>query len=87
MNTGPKNWYKTNAKCNDTLSTSRQSPIDIVTKDAIYNKTLPTPTFVNYDVVHVNTKLILKNNGHTVVVTPKYGPDDSKAKVIYKGMS
>ncbi|XP_066920610.1 carbonic anhydrase 2-like [Clytia hemisphaerica] len=82
---GPADWGKRFPKCNDTASSSRQSPINIVVDNTKYNASLPTPEFINYDVAHATSNLIISNNGHTVVVTPKYASSDSKAQIKYKG--
>ena len=78
-------WYKTYPACNDTLSTSKQSPINIVTADAKYNASLELPKFQNYNKTFSTARLDIINTGHNVKVTPIYQPADAKAQVMYKG--
>lgn len=80
-------WGRSYPKCNDTLSTSKQSPINIVTSDAKYNASLQVPIFQNYDKVYNTSKLKTFNTGHSVEVKPIYkSPQDAKASVMYKGI-
>ena len=79
---GPSNWLRTWPICRG----SRQSPIDIVTDNTEYDSSLAVPIFKNYDRKYSATSLEIKNYGHGVVVTPKYGPHDAKAEISYGGM-
>ncbi|XP_051492014.1 carbonic anhydrase 4 [Apus apus] len=68
----PRHWYLTEASCQG----NKQSPINIVTKNAIYDKSLKPLSFEGYD-VKGSSKWNIENNGHTVKVTlstfPKIG--------------
>ena len=79
-------WYKIAPACNDSLQTSKQSPINIVTANAVYNSSLELPTFQNYNKVYNTSKFDIINSGHNVKVTPVYGPQDTKASILYKGI-
>ena len=78
-------WYKTYPACNDTLSTSKQSPINIVTADAKYNASLELPKFKNYNNTFSTANFDIINSGHGVKVTPMKQPANAKAQVMYKG--
>ncbi|KFO85841.1 Carbonic anhydrase 4, partial [Buceros rhinoceros silvestris] len=68
----PRQWYLVD----DTCKGKKQSPINIVTKNVIYDKSLKPLNFEGYD-VKGSSKWIIENNGHTVKVTlsttPKIG--------------
>ncbi|NXQ11698.1 CAH15 anhydrase, partial [Peucedramus taeniatus] len=69
---GPAQWHETNAECKG----RRQSPVNIVTRNVVYEKSLKPLTFEGYD-VKGSAKWDLENNGHTVKValdtSPKVG--------------
>ena len=75
----PRHWHTVDAKCKG----SKQSPINIVTKNVIYNKNLTPLHFENYD-VKGSSKWKIENNGHTVKVilstNPKIGGGGLKRK-------
>uniref|UniRef100_A0A8C5X8L8 Carbonic anhydrase n=1 Tax=Malurus cyaneus samueli TaxID=2593467 RepID=A0A8C5X8L8_9PASS len=52
---------------------SRQSPVNIVTQNVVYNKSLTPLTFEGYD-VKGSAKWDVENNGHTVKVTLSTSP-------------
>ncbi|NXJ73386.1 CAH4 anhydrase, partial [Trogon melanurus] len=56
----PRKWYEVDANCNG----KKQSPINIVTKTVVYNKTLKPLYFEGYD-VKGSSKWNIENNGHT----------------------
>ncbi|KFZ50938.1 Carbonic anhydrase 4, partial [Antrostomus carolinensis] len=56
----PRQWYQTDVTCKG----NKQSPINIVTKNVIYDKSLKPLNFEDYD-VKGSSKWILENNGHT----------------------
>ncbi|NWI87795.1 CAH4 anhydrase, partial [Pitta sordida] len=56
----PHEWHLTDAACKGT----RQSPINIVTRDVVYDKSLKPLTFEGYD-VKGSAKWVVENNGHT----------------------
>ncbi|XP_052545257.1 carbonic anhydrase 4 [Tympanuchus pallidicinctus] len=60
----PRHWHAVDANCKG----SKQSPINIVTKNVIYDKSLTPLYFENYDVKETS-KWTIENNGHTVKVT------------------
>ncbi|XP_059685250.1 carbonic anhydrase 4 [Gavia stellata] len=68
----PREWHLTDASCKG----NKQSPINIVTKNIIYDKNLKPLSFEGYD-VKVSSKWSIENNGHTVKValstSPKIG--------------
>ncbi|XP_010020524.1 PREDICTED: carbonic anhydrase 4, partial [Nestor notabilis] len=68
----PQQWYLIDANCKG----NKQSPINIVTKNVIYNKNLKPLNFEGYDVKE-SSKWNIENNGHTVKValssSPKIG--------------
>ncbi|NWR84648.1 CAH4 anhydrase, partial [Furnarius figulus] len=68
----PHQWHLTDAACKG----NRQSPINIVTRNVIYDKSLKPLTFEGYD-SKGSSKWKVENNGHTVKVTldttPKVG--------------
>ncbi|NXC49604.1 CAH4 anhydrase, partial [Penelope pileata] len=57
---GPRQWHETYPAC----SGNSQSPINIVTKNVIYDKSLKPLYFEDYD-VKGSSKWIIENNGHT----------------------
>ncbi|XP_027607336.1 carbonic anhydrase 4-like [Pipra filicauda] len=68
----PHQWHLTDAACKG----DRQSPINIVTRNVVYDKSLKPLTFEGYD-GKGSSKWNVENNGHTVKVTldasPKVG--------------
>ncbi|NXI57853.1 CAH4 anhydrase, partial [Chloroceryle aenea] len=68
----PRQWYQIDAACKG----SKQSPINIVTRNVVYDKNLKPLKFEGYD-VKGSSKWNIENNGHTVKVTlstlPKIG--------------
>ncbi|NWI13759.1 CAH4 anhydrase, partial [Crypturellus soui] len=75
----PRRWYLINTTCKE----SRQSPINIVTKDVIYDDSLKPLNFEGYD-VKGPSRWNIENNGHTVKVTfsttPKIGGGGLRGK-------
>ncbi|XP_068271896.1 carbonic anhydrase 4 [Nyctibius grandis] len=65
----PRQWYL----IDDTCKGNKQSPINIVTKNVIYDKSLKPLNFEGYD-VKGSSKWNLENNGHTVKVTLSTSP-------------
>ncbi|NXG16216.1 CAH4 anhydrase, partial [Grallaria varia] len=69
---GPHQWHLTDTACKG----DRQSPINIVTRNVVYDKSLKPLTFEGYD-GKGPAKWNMENNGHTVKVTldasPKVG--------------
>ncbi|XP_047124666.1 carbonic anhydrase 2 isoform X2 [Hydra vulgaris] len=59
---GPQFWAYAHPLCNGT----RQSPINIIMKETIYNETLTPLVPLNYSTVFNDAKYYLANNGHTV---------------------
>ncbi|NXU55457.1 CAH4 anhydrase, partial [Turnix velox] len=67
----PRNWHLSYANCKG----KKQSPINIVTKNVIYDKNLKPLTFEGYD-VKAPSKWNIENNGHTKITlntSPKIG--------------
>ncbi|NXN97933.1 CAH4 anhydrase, partial [Rhinopomastus cyanomelas] len=68
----PRQWYLVDASCEG----KKQSPINIVTRNVVYDKSLKPLSFEGYD-VKGTSKWAMENNGHTVKVTlgtsPKIG--------------
>ncbi|NXG93932.1 CAH4 anhydrase, partial [Stercorarius parasiticus] len=73
----PRQWYTAYATCKG----NKQSPINIVTKNVIYDKNLKPLNFEGYD-VKGSSKWKIENNGHTgkyyqiitvVITSPKIG--------------
>ncbi|XP_035198952.1 carbonic anhydrase 4 [Oxyura jamaicensis] len=68
----PRQWHVVDGTCKGNY----QSPINIVTKDVIYDKSLKPLNFEGYD-VKGSSKWNIENNGHTVKITlgtsPKIG--------------
>ncbi|NXA35366.1 CAH4 anhydrase, partial [Eudromia elegans] len=60
----PRKWYLINNTCKE----SKQSPINIVTKNVIYDDSLKPLNFEGYD-VKGSSKWNIENNGHTVKAT------------------
>ncbi|KFP86448.1 Carbonic anhydrase 4, partial [Apaloderma vittatum] len=56
----PRKWYEVDASCNG----RKQSPINIVTKTVVYDKSLKPLYFEGYD-VKGSSKWNIENNGHT----------------------
>ncbi|NWX88925.1 CAH4 anhydrase, partial [Nothoprocta ornata] len=75
----PRRWYLINNTCKE----SKQSPINIVTKNVIYDDSLKPLNFEGYD-VQGSSKWNIENNGHTVKATfstaPKIGGGGLKRK-------
>ncbi|KFQ21291.1 Carbonic anhydrase 4, partial [Mesitornis unicolor] len=65
----PREWYLTDANCKG----SKQSPIDIDTKNVIYDKSLKPFSFEGYNVKE-SSKWTMENNGHTVKVKLSTSP-------------
>ncbi|NWY27462.1 CAH15 anhydrase, partial [Pheucticus melanocephalus] len=57
---GPAQWHQTYKDCKG----SRQSPVNIVTRNVVYEKSLKPLSFEGYD-VKGSAKWNLENNGHT----------------------
>ncbi|NXD78455.1 CAH4 anhydrase, partial [Halcyon senegalensis] len=64
----PRQWYLVDATCKG----SKQSPINIVTKNVVYDKSLKPLNFEGYD-VKGSSKWNIENNGHTGNTFPKIG--------------
>ncbi|XP_039938572.1 carbonic anhydrase 4 isoform X1 [Hirundo rustica] len=68
----PPQWHQVSAAC----SGNRQSPVNIVTRNVVQDRSLQPLTFEGYDVKD-SAKWALENNGHTVKValsaSPKVG--------------
>ncbi|NXU90473.1 CAH4 anhydrase, partial [Xiphorhynchus elegans] len=67
----PHQWHLTDVTCKG----DRQSPINIVTRNVVYDKSLKPLTFEGYD-GKGSSKWMVENNGHTKVTldaTPKVG--------------
>ncbi|NXS11376.1 CAH4 anhydrase, partial [Neodrepanis coruscans] len=62
----PHEWHLTNRDCKG----SKQSPINIVTRNVVYDKSLKPLTFEGYD-VKGSSKWSIENNGHTGNTSPK----------------
>ncbi|NXH51113.1 CAH4 anhydrase, partial [Dicaeum eximium] len=56
----PSQWYQINAACKG----NKQSPVNIVTQNVLYDKSLKPLTFEGYD-VKSSAKWDMENNGHT----------------------
>ncbi|NXS22948.1 CAH4 anhydrase, partial [Mystacornis crossleyi] len=56
----PARWHQINAAC----SGNKQSPVNIVTRNVVYDKSLKALTFEGYD-VKGSAKWDVENNGHT----------------------
>ncbi|XP_032860752.1 carbonic anhydrase 4 isoform X2 [Tyto alba] len=65
----PRQWYLVDDTCNG----NKQSPINIVTKNVIYDNSLKPLNFEGYD-VKGSSKWNIENNGHTVKVTLSTSP-------------
>ncbi|NXL55852.1 CAH4 anhydrase, partial [Chordeiles acutipennis] len=64
----PRQWYQTDVTCKG----NKQSPINIVTKNVVYDKSLKPLNFEGYD-VKGSSKWNLENNGHTGNTSHKIG--------------
>ncbi|NXY83318.1 CAH4 anhydrase, partial [Alcedo cyanopectus] len=64
----PRQWHLIDAACKG----SKQSPINIVTKNVVYDKSLKPLNFEGYD-VKGSSKWNVENNGHTGNTSPKIG--------------
>ncbi|TRZ15622.1 hypothetical protein HGM15179_011489, partial [Zosterops borbonicus] len=68
----PPRWHQVSAACKG----DKQSPVNIVTRNVVYDKSLQPLTFEGYDVKD-SARWTLENNGHTVKValsaSPKIG--------------
>ncbi|XP_076210689.1 carbonic anhydrase 4 [Aptenodytes patagonicus] len=65
----PRQWYQTAVACKG----NKQSPINLVTKNVVYDKSLKPLSFEGYD-VKGSSKWNIENNGHTVKVTLSTSP-------------
>ncbi|NXS80391.1 CAH4 anhydrase, partial [Erpornis zantholeuca] len=65
----PLQWHETNTAC----SGRRQSPVNIVTQNVVYDRSLKPLAFEGYD-VKGSAKWDVENNGHTVKVTLNASP-------------
>ncbi|NXT78558.1 CAH4 anhydrase, partial [Zapornia atra] len=79
---GPRQWYLVDATCKG----NKQSPINIVTKNVIYDNSLQPLNFEGYD-VKGSSKWNIENNGHTgkyfkvkLGTSPKIGGGGLKRK-------
>ncbi|KAM6110952.1 carbonic anhydrase 4 [Pterocles gutturalis] len=66
---GPHEWYQIDVTC----SGNKQSPVNILTKNVIYDQSLKPLNFEGYD-VKGSSKWNIENNGHTVKVTLSTSP-------------
>ncbi|NXD23372.1 CAH4 anhydrase, partial [Spelaeornis formosus] len=67
----PPQWHQINTMCKG----SRQSPVNIVTRNVFHDKSLKPLVFEGYD-VKGSAKWVVENNGHTKVIldaSPKVG--------------
>ncbi|KFQ56761.1 Carbonic anhydrase 4, partial [Pelecanus crispus] len=64
----PRRWYLIDVTCKG----NKQSPINIVTKNVVYDKNLKPLSFEGYD-VKGSSKWNIENNGHTGNTSPKIG--------------
>ncbi|NXY37572.1 CAH4 anhydrase, partial [Pomatorhinus ruficollis] len=64
----PPQWHQVYDACKG----NRQSPVNIVTRNVVYDKNLKPLTFEGYDVKD-SAKWALENNGHTGNASPKVG--------------
>lgn len=80
---GPKNWGGNYYFCSNDIEGARQSPINIMTKDVVYNASLPTLSRVNYEKQDATKKYTLANKGHGVVIQ---FPEPHDVEVNYNGM-
>ncbi|NWX43829.1 CAH4 anhydrase, partial [Steatornis caripensis] len=64
----PQQWHLIDATCKG----NKQSPINIVTKNLVYDKSLKPLNFEGYD-VKGSSKWNILNNGHTGKTSPKIG--------------
>ncbi|NXX10333.1 CAH4 anhydrase, partial [Podargus strigoides] len=65
---GPRDWHQIDTACKG----NKQSPINIVTKNVIYDKSLKPLNFEGYD-VKGSSEWSIENNGHTGNTFPKIG--------------
>uniref|UniRef100_A0A8C6IQZ5 Carbonic anhydrase 4 n=1 Tax=Melopsittacus undulatus TaxID=13146 RepID=A0A8C6IQZ5_MELUD len=65
----PQEWFLIDVTCKG----NKQSPVNIVTKNVIYDKNLKPLNFEGYD-VKGSSKWTIANNGHTVKVTLSTSP-------------
>ncbi|XP_010572262.1 PREDICTED: carbonic anhydrase 4 [Haliaeetus leucocephalus] len=65
----PRQWHVTAATCKG----NKQSPINIVTRNVVYDNSLKPLNFEGYD-VKGSSKWNIENNGHTVKVTLSTSP-------------
>ena len=77
---GPDKWSTYWPTCNG----SRQSPIDITTRNVHYDEQLGNITFTNYDSIPGGVNLTVKNNGHSFTATFS-GFNDSTVPIIKDG--
>ncbi|NWY44366.1 CAH4 anhydrase, partial [Sylvia atricapilla] len=71
----PPQWHQVSDWCKG----NRQSPVNIVTRNVVYDKNLKALTFEGYDVKD-SAKWTLENNGHTGNASPKVGGGGLKRK-------
>ncbi|NWW25966.1 CAH4 anhydrase, partial [Falcunculus frontatus] len=64
----PSQWHQINTACKG----NKQSPVNIVTRNVLYDKSLKPLTFEGYD-VKGSAKWDVENNGHTGNTYPKIG--------------
>ncbi|NWI04375.1 CAH15 anhydrase, partial [Tichodroma muraria] len=57
---GPLQWHQINVACKG----KRQSPVNIITRNVVHDKSLKPLTFEGYD-VKGSAKWVMENNGHT----------------------
>ncbi|XP_065674981.1 carbonic anhydrase 2-like [Hydra vulgaris] len=62
--TGPEYWFYVHPLCNGT----RQSPVNILENEVVYNDSLTPLVLLNYSMVLNNASYYLLNNGHTVMM-------------------
>ncbi|XP_021271433.1 carbonic anhydrase 4 [Numida meleagris] len=75
----PRLWHTVNSNCKGI----KQSPINIVTKNVIYDESLTPLHFVDYD-VKGSSQWKIANNGHTVKVTLSTNPKIGGGGLIRK---
>lgn len=75
---GPMYWANIAKACNG----SKQSPIDIVTANVMYDKTLPALVPLNYHVVLPDLEYTIRNTGHTLNVEIKRNGNWTQSPVL-----
>lgn len=71
-------WANIAKACNG----SKQSPIDIVTANVMYDKTLPALVPLNYHVVLPDLEYTIRNTGHTLNVEIKRNGNWTQSPVL-----